>query len=88
MRLKDARRERGLTQGHLAGKARVSTHLLVYAERGRFVLSPDQAGRIAEALDMTTGDVDELRTALSFDKAQQSRLGTLEGDQAAGGTTQ
>ena len=77
-RLKDVRRERGLSQGLLAAGAKMSASLLCYAEGGRFRLSAGQAKRIAAALGVEPGDVLELRDAI----ASSSHQGTSACDSA------
>lgn len=62
--LREVRRECSMSQALLAGQARVSLHLLMYAEAGRYRFSATQAQKIADALGVRTDEVAELADSL------------------------
>ena len=64
MTLREARQAAGISQGALAGRARVSPSLLSFAENGRFRLSRAQAVKLAGVLGVKVGDVSELAEAV------------------------
>ena len=66
--LRDVRRERGLSQGYLAARAKMSVSLLCYAEGGRFHMSSAQAHRLAEARGVRVEDIAELAEATSQER--------------------
>jgi len=63
--LREARRAKGLSIIAVAGPARVSPTSVGLAERGRLLLSEEQARRIADALGVRVEDIDELAKAVA-----------------------
>jgi len=68
VRLRAARLNKGHSVHLAAGLARVSPALFALAERGRYVLSVSQARRIATALGVDVGEVEELAAAVDGDE--------------------
>jgi len=65
LRLKDARRQRGLTQHALAARAGVGDSTVLRAERGTHRTQPHVARRLAAALGLRPEEVAELRAAVT-----------------------
>ena len=64
MTLRQLRAKRGVSQSCLSGLSKTSRSMISSAERGLFVLSPQQAARIADALAIEASMGDELRQAM------------------------
>jgi transcriptional regulator with XRE-family HTH domain len=61
--LRELRRAKGLSIIAVAGPARVSPTSIGLAERGRLLLSEEQARRVADALGVRVEDIEELAAA-------------------------
>ena len=73
MTLKEYRQLHNITQGYLAGAAHVGPTAISYAEAGRYVMTREQARRIADFLGVDAMEIDELRAAMLETKLPEGR---------------
>lgn len=73
LRLKDARRQRGLSQHALAARAGVGYSTVLRAERGTHKTRPYIARRLAAALDLRPEEVVELQAVTAITVRSQTR---------------
>ena len=76
MNLRNVRQRAGLSQTELAARAGTTATYISWAENGRYVLSPGQAGRVANALGVQPQEVDELKSATSLESTNRAEAAT------------